>query len=56
MKFFMKRRLTAMKDAQILGVDALESVSMIMDGILYESGLIRKIKIYGGRKDDPKRR
>nr|DAH90808.1 MAG TPA: hypothetical protein [Bacteriophage sp.] len=46
----MKRRLTAMKDARILGVDALESVSMIMDGILYESGLIRKLRFDGGKK------
>ena len=35
-----------MKDARILGVDVVESVSMIMAGILYETGLIRKIKIY----------
>lgn len=34
------------RDARILGVDALESVSMIMAGILYEIGLTRKIKIY----------
>ena len=43
MKFFMKRRLTAMKDARILGMDAGKSVCMIMAGILYESGLIQKL-------------
>lgn len=37
---------TAMKDARILGVDVVESVSMIMVRILYETGLIRKIKIW----------
>ena len=45
MKYFMKKNSTAMKDARILGVDVVESVSMIMAGILYETGLIRKIKI-----------
>ncbi len=46
MKYFMKKISTAMKDARILGVDVVESVSMIMAGILYEIGLIRKIKIW----------
>ena len=41
----MKRRLTAMKDARILGVDVAESVCMIMAGILYETGLTRKLNI-----------
>lgn len=40
-----EKNSTAMKDARILGVDVVESVSMIMAGILYETGLIRKIKI-----------
>lgn len=38
-----EKKSTAMKDARILGVDVVESVSMIMAGILYETGLIRKI-------------
>lgn len=41
-----EKNSTAMKDARILGVDVVESVSMIMAGILYETGLIRKIKIW----------
>ena len=46
LKFSMRRLLTVTRDARILGVDALESVSMIMAGILYEIGLTRKIKSY----------
>ena len=34
------------RDARILGADVEENAIMIMAGILYESGLIRKINIW----------
>ena len=44
----MERILNVMKDAQILDADVLKRVSMTMDGILYETGLMRKNKFSGG--------
>ena len=37
-----------MRTAQILEADVLKRVSMTMDGILYENGLMRKNKFSGG--------
>ena len=50
MKFSMNRILNVMKDAQILDEDVLKRVSMTMDGILYETGSIRKLIFNGGKR------
>ena len=48
MKFSVNRILNVMKDAQILDADVLKRVSMTMGGILYETGLIKKLTFSGG--------
>ena len=48
MKFSVNRILNVMEDAQILNADVLKRVSMTMGGILYETGLIKKLTFSGG--------
>lgn len=44
MKFSMRRLLIVMRDVRILGMDVWKSVRMIVAAILYEIGLMQKIK------------